>query len=285
MVMTASTLYEAVEPRTVWKQLLNSVVLEIIGKASQVEVRNLQNFLKLVEGYMFAQAIRMVKFILGTFHVQDEEIQTIHLPIVFAAISETIRVSRVYISMRPFNLEHKQVYVEEDPSRACFASVKEALILQEEILRHVPPDALKRRRLYSGENNEPRFKQGSLAFACTFYELGDFPLRPMTEQRSDFSFVSIFEDLAALSTICANDLLDPSADASSLREVFCQTVLLIKALLSRMDQRFDSPFVTHWEPAHWLSVVIKCSEQQVCCVLLCRESQFNCLLEINFYDG
>ena len=42
MTMTASTLYEAVEPHTVWKQLLNSVILEILGQASEVEVRDLQ---------------------------------------------------------------------------------------------------------------------------------------------------------------------------------------------------------------------------------------------------
>lgn len=43
MVMTASTLYEAVEPHTVWKQLLNYVILEILGDTLQVEVRNREN--------------------------------------------------------------------------------------------------------------------------------------------------------------------------------------------------------------------------------------------------
>ena len=72
--MTASTLYEAVEPQVVWKQLLRSIISEITGERPQTE------------------AIHMTKFLLGTFHVQDEEVQTIHLPIVFSAISESIRV-------------------------------------------------------------------------------------------------------------------------------------------------------------------------------------------------
>ena len=72
--MTASTLYEAVEPHVVWKQLLKSIISEIMDETSQTE------------------AIHMTKFLLGTFHVQDEEIQTIHLPIVFSAISECISV-------------------------------------------------------------------------------------------------------------------------------------------------------------------------------------------------
>jgi hypothetical protein len=39
----------------------------------------------------------MVKFLLDSFHVQDEEIQTIHLPIVFSALSEVIRVRILYL--------------------------------------------------------------------------------------------------------------------------------------------------------------------------------------------
>ena len=74
--MTASTLYEAVEPQVVWKQLLKSIISEITGEASRIE------------------AIHMTKFLLETFQVQDEEVQTIHLPIVFSAISESIRVGR-----------------------------------------------------------------------------------------------------------------------------------------------------------------------------------------------
>jgi hypothetical protein len=37
----------------------------------------------------------MIKFVLESFHVQDEEIQTIHLPAVFSALSEIIRVSEI----------------------------------------------------------------------------------------------------------------------------------------------------------------------------------------------
>ena len=75
--MTATTLYEAVEPQVVWKQLLRSIIAEIMGEAPRIE------------------AINMTKFLLETFQVQDEEVQTIHLPIVFSAISESIRVCAV----------------------------------------------------------------------------------------------------------------------------------------------------------------------------------------------
>jgi steroid 5-alpha reductase family enzyme len=38
-VMTASTLYEAVEPHIVWKQLLAAILSELIGDGSRNEVR------------------------------------------------------------------------------------------------------------------------------------------------------------------------------------------------------------------------------------------------------
>jgi hypothetical protein len=43
------------------------------------------------------QAIAMTLFILKTFSVQDEEVQTIHLPIVFSAIVEALDVSGKHI--------------------------------------------------------------------------------------------------------------------------------------------------------------------------------------------
>lgn len=40
------------------------------------------------------QAIHMALFILRTFKVQDEEIQGLHLPVVFSALMNILNVSR-----------------------------------------------------------------------------------------------------------------------------------------------------------------------------------------------
>ena len=74
MTMTASTLYDAVEPQIMWKQLLSSVFQELVGDDSKVE------------------AIKMVQFILSTFS-QDEEMVTIHLPVIYAGIVDLVNVS------------------------------------------------------------------------------------------------------------------------------------------------------------------------------------------------
>lgn len=39
MIMTASSLYEAVEPHVIWKQLLSAFVGEVLGDGKGFEVR------------------------------------------------------------------------------------------------------------------------------------------------------------------------------------------------------------------------------------------------------
>lgn len=40
----------------------------------------------------------MVQYTLQRFHAHDEEIETIHLPVVFSAITSAITVSRIVMS-------------------------------------------------------------------------------------------------------------------------------------------------------------------------------------------
>lgn len=88
--MTASTLYEAVEPHALWKELLQATVNDIASPEdhSEVIILTCPRFLHL----MHLQAIRMVRYILATFHTHDEEIEAVHLPICFCAILETLTV-------------------------------------------------------------------------------------------------------------------------------------------------------------------------------------------------
>ncbi|KAF9654142.1 hypothetical protein BDM02DRAFT_3152598 [Thelephora ganbajun] len=203
--MTASTLYEAVEPQVVWKQLLKTIVSEITGEAPRTE------------------AIHMTKFLLETFQVQDEEVQTIHLPIVFSAISESIR---------------------------------EVLILQEEILRHIPATALKRRPQSQAELEIPP-SQGPLEFACSFYGNERPPLGLVQRACVDKPFVTNFEDLTFLTTIAATNFMSCTPElAQPLRGAFTQSVLLVMRLLGRMDQKLDAPFDIDWDPSEWLSIVL-----------------------------
>jgi len=45
--------------------------------------------------FLLTQAIRLSHFILKTLHTRDEEIQVVHLPIVFSALCEALQVGKL----------------------------------------------------------------------------------------------------------------------------------------------------------------------------------------------
>lgn len=83
IILTANTLYDAVEPKAIWKPLYVSVKDEITSGGSRRD------------------AIDMVLFILRTFHSEDEEIRSVHLPLVFSALVENLEVSLKHLAVFP----------------------------------------------------------------------------------------------------------------------------------------------------------------------------------------
>ncbi|KAI6114892.1 Dopey, N-terminal-domain-containing protein [Pisolithus croceorrhizus] len=113
VAMTASTLLEAVEPSILWKKLLHSVLYSIDDGERP-------------------EAIRLTLFLLRELPVHDDEVRSVHLPIVFAALVEKL-------------LTH----IQENNSRVTSLTVRETCVLQQE----------------SSTSSSP------LVFATTFYGL------------------------------------------------------------------------------------------------------------------
>lgn len=150
-----------------------------------------------------------------------------------------------------------------DSLKAASSSIREALILQEEILRHIPATALKLRPQLQVKSEAPP-SQGPLEFACSFYGVENPLGRSIQRTRVDRPFVTNFEDLLVLTTTAATGLMDcPPELAQPLRSAFSQSVLLVMRLLGRMDQRLDAPFDIDWDPSKWLSVVLQSAEHPV----------------------
>lgn len=74
MLMTASTVYDAVEPQVAWKMLLTHLLDNLVADGTKIE------------------AVQMMAFILNSF-AQDEEITTLHLPIAYTGIVDVVDVS------------------------------------------------------------------------------------------------------------------------------------------------------------------------------------------------
>ena len=156
-----------------------------------------------------------------------------------------------------------QARLGSDGFKAASSPIREALILQEEILRHIPATALILRPRSQGDSETPP-SQGPLEFACSFYGIEN-PFS-ISVQRTcvDEPFVTNFEDLTFLTTNVATSLMSCTPDlAQPLRGVFAQSILLIMRLLGRMDQRLDTPFDVDWNPSEWLSVVLESVDHPV----------------------
>ncbi|KAG6874376.1 hypothetical protein C0995_015112 [Termitomyces sp. Mi166 len=225
VTMTASTLYEAVEPHILWKQLLTVIFAEILGDRKDIE------------------AIRMVRFLLKTF-AQDDEIQTIHLPIIFAAILDLI-----------------DVQVRGDVSRASSPLMREALLLQEEMLRHIPHSALMQRPDLTGPIEAKRTTQRPYLFACSFYGIDPIVTSESLSNSFAVPFVSVFQNLATITRSCAQALTTytSSSNIVVLREVFSLSL----SLLNRLSVRLATSVTLSWNPDDWLQVVLTGLEHEL----------------------
>lgn len=150
-----------------------------------------------------------------------------------------------------------------DDVRVASGPIREALTLQEEILRHIPATALKLRP-QPYENSAVSSSQGPLEFACSFYGIENPFHDPIQRINADKPFVTNFEDLISLTTTVTTSLRNCAPELSQpLRVTFAQSILLVMRLLGRMDQKLDAPFDVDWDPSEWLSSVLESVELPV----------------------
>ncbi|KAF9270860.1 hypothetical protein L218DRAFT_952937 [Marasmius fiardii PR-910] len=217
VAMTASTLYEAAEPQIVWRQLLSAVFDDITGDGQHFE------------------AIDMAEFVLTTF-AQDEEIQTIHLPLIFTAILDLVLIRW------DSHESHKQ------PNQL----LQQTLFLLTTMLRQIPQSALLSRPEVTSGIQEASMSQRPYVFACTFYGIKASEPAPGPSGSYSIPFGSAFEGLINLSMSLAHNLIEASGNINLSREVLSQTLLLIDRLVGRLNTKMT----LSWEPRKWLAAVL-----------------------------
>lgn len=92
ILITASTLFEAVEPRAAWRQLFRAVRQEILSTETTQEAGHSRPKLIGIHLPSWLQCIDLFVFVLQTFRVDEEEVQGIHLPLIFCALVEKLEV-------------------------------------------------------------------------------------------------------------------------------------------------------------------------------------------------
>lgn len=225
--MTASTLYEAVEPHLLWKQLFAAIHADVVANRSNLE------------------GCRMVRYLLTTFHGQDEEIEGIHLPAVFAAIAELLSIR-----------------LQDDDSPISPASTSDVLLLLREILTRIPGTvSLKSRPRLSNEVEATLTHDSPLSFACSLYGMKT-GLTSNARLYASCPFITIFEDFINISIHSAK-LLSRATAPEPYREVLVESLRLLDGLVSRSYDLQDASYEPTWVPEEWLSTLLECMDLKI----------------------
>ncbi|KAI0081169.1 hypothetical protein K474DRAFT_1768894 [Panus rudis PR-1116 ss-1] len=225
MTMTASTVYEAVEPHALWRQLLRSMLADIAADPSP------------------CQGLKLVQHILTSYHTHDEEIETIHLPIVFLAVLEALNS-----------------YIEKDVSRTWSSTTHATLSLLHELLRHIPPAALRERPQV--RIDEDGRAQGPNSFANSFYGLDAPQLASSVGLPLKNPYETAFQFSSRLSSILGRALSEKPADFGASRKSFIDSLDLLTTVVEKLNYIRASVEPISWQPTEWLDVILGCIQSK-----------------------
>jgi hypothetical protein len=199
--------------------------------------------------------------------------QTIHLPVIFAALLDLLHVCHPKQNICS-NTYFSQSQVQNDPTKASSQSVFATWLLLGDILQRIPHAALLQRPEMTAEFGSDQ--QRSFDFACTFFRITDKSL-PIADapQLSAIPFLTCFRSLITLS-ICYSDRLSQERHDSL---VLCESYIQLLSLLDRLAARLDAPIDVNWNPKVWLDKLLESLETEVAFLPL----SLACAL--NFYPG
>jgi len=200
------------------------------------------------------QSVHLMRFILSTFS-HDEEIQTIHLPVIFAGVIDLLYVCCA--GHTPFRfLTFSKSEIVANTSRAASVSVCEVLGLLEDMLQQIPKSGLMRRPETDGTLG---IGQCPFEFACAFYKITTKSLITTDLTMSTTPFASCFNTLVFMSILYAEQLCDEKVHGSVLREPFCRTL----ALINRFVAQLTAPIDVSWNPDTWLNQLLSTLQSEV----------------------
>ncbi|KAJ8582095.1 hypothetical protein M405DRAFT_582865 [Rhizopogon salebrosus TDB-379] len=212
--MTASTLYEAVEPSILWKQLLAAIMNDLTKDSK-------------------TGAIDLTLFLLRSLPLQDDEVRGIHLPVIFAAITDKL-----------------QREIIRDPSKAAEPSVRECLVLQEEIFKHIPLETLSQRPGLNAALQTSAPSLSPLAFSYAFYGIDCTESRPSSHVLNPL--VAVLEHTFYMSQALSQSL------STRLRPALSQVLRVLSNIVHAVDKTFDTTLNLSWKPSEWLHSMLDC---------------------------
>ncbi|QRW09045.1 hypothetical protein RhiLY_08044 [Ceratobasidium sp. AG-Ba] len=246
IMMAATTLYEALEPQILWQQLYTDARREVLDHSTN------------------PKALRMIKFILSTFKNHDEEVQSVHLPLVSTALAELCVQERI----------SKQSEATQIPV------IRDTLQLIADTISHTPSTALlDRLDVFTPVNaveppTSPLSPEGTTItspFAETS-ELGQVPTSPAPRPHGAIGRADVFygvpqsvSDILPVSERPHDSIpfatLFEDAVAICKRPYVKLTAGLMSTLLVRLKDKTDVSVAVGWQPETWMKTVLNDIQQ------------------------
>jgi hypothetical protein len=203
----------------------------------------------------------MVLYILSAYHVHDEEIEALHLPLSFIAILEALVVSIRSQSCTRLKRLMSQSRVKSDPAQLSRTSSTETLALLHEMSKYLHMAYLKQWPQIGGEAVGPPSNQSAYALASTVYGRDCLP-EIAVEREPTSPLITVFDDMIKLSMYSDMVLASSATDITS-RETFAQCLILLRKLASQLQANGEPPVPISWNPYVWLSAVVQCIQSEV----------------------
>ena len=154
--------------------------------------------------------------------------------------------------------------------------VRECFILQDEILRHIAPEALQQRPRLADSSQEPTLS--SLEFGSTFYGLD--VSTSISRNHSATPLVSVVEHSFAFSQICAQVVVRQRDVRSFLRTSYSHVLSLLGKLIEFAEKTSNTSFEISWNPSSWVGDVLDSLDVEVRPFLLVQPRRLSFIFRI-----
>jgi hypothetical protein len=258
MLATASTLYEAVEPSILWKQLLQLVISDLVHSSWTMTVAT-RPFLVLANAStQYHQGYTLNCLHAPPFQPRRGGANTAS-PCHSCRFARPLQGKRQIFTMYTLSLIKSQTRIHSNAGRLTDVKVSAVLDIVEYVVAQCL-DLANASRPVSEDPSSPTEDLHSLtplAFACQHYGVpAPDSLRP-AQRESDHPAITVFEDLVELTLLPLDRTVSESPELHLT--VVGRSLAIVTILVTRTLTKADRSTVlsVSWEPATWVLTMLE----------------------------
>lgn len=193
------------------------------------------------------------------FRLEDPEVQTIHLPLIFCALLDMLVVcsssTRVHHSLMCAQIS----MAGSSSQRPDSSKVVAVLNLLDQMFRLVPFHSLTTALKLPESSSRLPYHHA----ACQFYRMPDTP-KASEQESAQPPFANVFENLIVLTQVSAQEMLGLEAKGKDATfKSFTQAMLLLCDFVQAVESSHVPSSRLAWSPEEWVRKVLACLRLKV----------------------